>query len=170
LAASTAATAIALSILVWRAQAIAGNADRLRAQLGSEQAAAARLASLSTFDDSHLSALRERARRFRQGLGGTGTLQAVLRTLGTRWVRVSETTSEHGTYVTRTERFAMTSPTSADWPAIVGNVDAIEKLPGVGVQELDLQSAEGTGARSLGEASMVLVVEISRDAGAEASR
>jgi hypothetical protein len=167
---SAALVVIAVLCLLWRSGAVAANAARLQARQGDEQSAAARLASLWAFDDSHLAALRERVRRFRSGLGGNATLDGALHSLGTRWVRESDTNSEHGSYLTKTERFAMTSPTAADWPAIVGTVEAMEKLPGMCVQELDLRSTEGAGGRSLDEASLVLVAEMTRDAGPEVSR
>jgi hypothetical protein len=167
---SAALVVIAVVCLLWRTRATASNAAQLRAEQDAETSAAGRLASLAAFDDQHLSALRERVRRFRSGLGGNATLDGALHNLGTRWVRESDTNSEHGSYLTKTERFAMTSPTAADWPAIVGTVEAMEKFPGMCVQELDLRSTEGSGGRSLDEASLVLVAEMARDAGPEDSR
>jgi hypothetical protein len=167
---SAALVVIAVVSLLWRSGAVAAKAARLRAEQGDELSAAGRLASLAPFDESHLDALRERVRRFRSGLGGNATLDGALHSLGTRWVRESDTNSEHGSYLTKTGRFAMTSPTAADWPAIVGTVEAMEKIPGMCVQQLDLGSTEGSGGRSLGEASLVLVAEMTRDAGPGASR
>jgi hypothetical protein len=170
LSAAAVLTVVALASLLLRTETVATNASRLRAERESEQSSAARVASLASFDDAHLLSLRERAKRFRSGLGGMATLEAALRSLGTRWVRESDTISEHGSYVTKTERFAMTSPSAADWPAIVGTVETLEKLPGLCVQELELRSTEGQGGRSLGAASLVLVAEMTRDAGPEVSR
>jgi hypothetical protein len=163
--ASAALAFFAVVGLLWRSRAAAADAASLRADQDAELSAAGRLASLADFDESHLDALRERVRRFRSGLGGNATLDGALHSLGTRWVRESDTNREHGSYITKTERFEMTSPTAADWPAIVGTVESMEKLPGMCIQELDLRSTEGPGGRSLDQASLVLVAEMTRDAG-----
>jgi hypothetical protein len=169
-AASSVATIVALAVFLWRAELASRYAGLLRADRQQEQDAVARMSAMSNYDEAHLSATRERARRFRLGLGRKATVEAALRCLGARWVGNATTSTDHGSYVTNTESFAMTSPTPADWPGIVGTVETLERLPGVGVQEMELKSEEGAGARSLEEATLVLVIQVARGAGADHSR
>ncbi|HZZ19811.1 MAG TPA: hypothetical protein VFE25_10600 [Opitutaceae bacterium] len=142
------------------------NGTRLRADREIERAGFARLNALAGFDDSRVDFVRAKVSRFHLRLGGQGTREAALKNLGLRWTRQSQSTSDHGTYTTSSERFAMTSPTSDDWPGIVAIVDALEKLPGAGVRELELKSVNG----DLDQASMVLVLDVARGASAEISK
>jgi hypothetical protein len=166
----TVGSALSVGLLICmfatRSAARSGHARRLQADRELEQAAAERMGALSAYDEAHVASVRAQEADFRRHLGNRGTVETALRSLGPRWVRQSESSSEHGRFATTTERFAMTSPKPADWPVIVDTVEALERLPGAGIRELELRSTEG----ALDEASLVLVFDMAKVSATEISR
>ncbi len=124
----------------------------------AERALAARAAAGAPYAAEHLEALRVHIQDVRGRLGDADAWDQVRETLRHQWRPEGDTAAERGGFSVHAGSFRMASPATSDWPAIVSTVDALERIPGVGIGLLEVAAAGAPGPRPMDLVRVTVVI------------
>jgi hypothetical protein len=162
------ASGIAVAAMVAVLALRIGTARTLRGERASGVAVdrdlASRIDALSPYDDRHLALLREKVSRFRVRLGQFGSWDRIVARMGERWSMEPGEAADRGDYSVQSGTFRMKSAFAADWPEILDVVGFVEDLPGAGIGELEIRSAEQGPKGALGVVRIVVILHSAKAA------
>lgn len=128
-----------------------------------ENEVAALIAACGGSDAASLEALRDRVRGFRTRLGPTDTWDRILAQLGAGWRGEPGSREDRGGYAFQEAALSLRSPTTSDWPEILGAVGALEHTPGVSVVGFEMDTSGDRLRRSVDRVKVTVALQTTRE-------
>ncbi len=124
----------------------------------------------AAFDSASLEALRTRVRDLRGRLGAADTWDRILVQLGKEWTGDLGKREDRGGYSAQEGSLVLRSPTTSDWPDILGAVGELERIPGVGVVGFEMSTSGDRAHRSVDLVRITVALHTARPLAAPTSR
>ncbi len=163
LAAASSTAIAAACVMFWTRTELQSKAtEHQRRNSDIESGLSAEIAAKSEFESDRLKSLKSRAGLLRVHLGAADTWDRLVKRFGAGWTVEAGPKDERSGCTFQYGSFTLKSPVLADWPGIIETLKDSERLPGVGIAEIEMKTSGNLERRSLDSVRILVAVQTGR--------